>query len=674
MRRAWRPPHSARSGPFVGLDRPSGDAHHNSVPVNGLYARKDDLMLDSMRKSAGGPVAKALMGLLVISFAVWGVNDVFQGYSSTSVATVGDTEISTVEFQRAVDDAIRQYSQRIGQPLTRTQAHQYGLDSAALSQLIGLAAFDTGAKQSGLTVSDTVVAQNITSDPSLVGTFGKFDRAAFDQQLQRMGTTEKAFITDRQKYLVRMQLNSAVEAGVKVPDTMIDAISAYQEESRVASYIILPPQAVGTIGEPDKETLEAYYKKAAIHFTTPELRDFSVMVLNPADLTANVTINDEDLEAAYASRRATFDVPERRVVQQIPFATEEAAKAADARLKAGTPVATIVNELGLSMSDVELGNVARSEMISKEVADAAFALKPDSYSEPVKGPLGTVILHVGAVTPGVPSTFEGAKEKLRAMLASEKAHDDVYDVQNEIEDARAGGMSLEEAASKFNLKLATFKGISAVGKTLDGKVPDNLPSYKDLLQTVFENSQGDQIPPSDTGAGGYFWVSVDNVTPAALQPLTEVHDKVLALWKSEERKTKLQNMALDLAERGNKGETINELAASVGRAALTSPSIKRAAQSDTFSRLAVSRLFALPKGGFTDGPVGFGDSMIVMQVKSIDVPKIDTASDEYKSTQKALADALSNDMLVTMVLGFQNELGTKVNTKLLTRLTADSSQ
>lgn len=631
-------------------------------------------MLDSMRKASSGWIAKILMGLLVISFAVWGVNDVFQGYSSTSVATVGDTEISAVDFQRAVDDSIRQYSQRLNQPLTRAQAHQYGLDSAALSQLIGLAAFDTGAKQSGLTVGDTVVAQNITSDPSLAGTFGKFDRDGFDQQLQRMGTTEKAFIEDRRKYLVRMQLNSAIEAGVEAPDTMINAISTYQGETRTAAYIILPPQAVGTIGEPDKKTIEAYYTKAAIHFTTPELRDFSVMVLNPDDLTANITISDEDLEVAYASRRAAYDVPERRIVQQIPFATEDAAKAADVRLKAGTPVATIVGELGLEMSDIELGNVSSTEMISKEVADAAFALKPDSYSDPIKGPLGTVILHVGAVTPSVPSTFEDVKEKLRATLASEKAHSDVYDVQNEIEDARAGGMSLQEATAKYHLKLTTFKGISAVGKTLDGKVPDNLPQYKDLLKIVFENGQGDQIPPGDTGTSGYYWVAIDNVTPATLQPLADVQDKVVALWKNEERKSKLQEMAQNLTERGNKGESIDKLAASIGRSALTSPSIKRASQNETFSRLAVSRLFALPKGGFTDGPVGFGDSMIVMQVKSIDVPKIDIESDDYKSTQEALTEALSNDILVTMVLGYESKLGTKVNTKLLDQLTMDGTQ
>lgn len=629
-------------------------------------------MLDSMRKSAGGPVAKVLMGLLVISFAVWGVNDVFRGYSSTAVATVGGEEVSVNDFQRAFDSKIREASQRFGQPLTKAQAHQFGLDSATLSELVGLKAFDIGARQAGLAVSDKVVAQNITSDPSLSGPLGKFDRAGFDQQLQRMGVTEKAFIQDRRNYLVRMQLNGALEAAVEVPNTLVDAIATYQGETRDASYFILPPASVGAIADPDEKTIEAYYKKAAIHFTTPETRDFSVMVLNPDQLAKTYTFTDAELKAAYEKRRDEFDVPEKRVVQQIPFATEQAAKEADEKLKNGTPVEDIVKGLGLEMSDVNIGDVTRQQMMSPELANAAFALAPGTYSEPIKGPLGYAILHVGKVTPGVPSTFESAKAELAKKMANEKAHDQVYDVQNNIEDARAGGMSLKEAAAKYDLPITTFKGLTVVGKDLDGKEPANLPDYKDLMKTVFENGQGDQIPPADSDKGGYYWVSVDNVRPAKLQPLKDVRQKVIDLWKVEMRKTKLQEMAQDLAERGSKGESIDKLAASVGRAALDMPGIKRASQSDTFSRLSVSRLFALPKGGFTSGPVGFGDSMLVMQVKAINDPKVDPKSKEFTDTQSELESALSNDMLVSLVGGWERELGTELNTELLTRLLSEN--
>lgn len=632
-------------------------------------------MLETLRRGASGWVAKVLMGLLVLSFGVWGIADIFRGYSSDVVAKVGGTEIKLNQFERELDNQTKQFSQRLGQPLTREQAKTFGVVNATLTRLVALAALDSGVKQMGLAVSDEAVAKNITSDPNLQSGFGQFDRAAFRQALQQVGLTEKAFIADRRAYLERAQINDVLMAGVRAPDTLLSAISTYQQETRVASYIIVPPSAVGDIKDPDEKTLEAYHQKAAIHFTLPETRDFSLMVLEPTDLAATLSVSDDDLRKAYEQRRGEYDIPERRTVQQIPFATMEAAKAADERLRKGEPVEKIVTELGLTMKDVELGKVARADMISPAVADAAFALKQDQYSDPVQGPLGAVILHVTAIEPGKASTFEQMKDKVRVELADEKARSQVYDVQNGIEDARAGGASLEDIASKNGLKVVKFTGVSDKGLTADGKKIAGLPEYKDLLESVFKSEQGDQIPPGDTGQGGYYWVRIDGVEPAKLQPLSAVRDDVVKLWKTEKRKAELDALAQTLVERGNKGESIDKLATSVGRSPLDSPELKRFSENDTFSRTAVTRIFAAPKGGFAYGPVGFGDSLLVMQVKSINDPQPNPQSADYKKLHDDILDAVQTDMITTYVAGLEKKLGVNINTQLLERsLAVDNTQ
>lgn len=625
-------------------------------------------MLDSIRNASRGWIVKCLLGLLVISFAVWGVNDVFTGFSNTAVATVGDEPIPVARYELALEQKVREFSQRVGQPIGRSEAAKYGLDVQVLSELIGLKAFDIGAREAGIAVSDDTVAANITSDPSFTGTFGKFDRAGFDMAIQRMGITEKAFIDDRRSYLIRLQLNGALDAGIEVPDTMLKAITTYQGETRRAAYIVVPPEAVGDIADPSEDVLKAYYDKAAVRFTLPETRDFTVAVLSPDDLAKTISVSDAELQAAYEARRDEFDVPERRVVDQISFATEEAAKAADARLRGGEPLATIVKELGLELDDVSLGNVTRTQMLSPELADAAFALKPGEYSEPVKGPLGFAIMHVSTITSAVPSTFEQSKEKLKTMMALEQAHDQLYDVQNAIEDARAGGGTLEDVADKNQLTLTKFTGLTAGGLDLDANKPDNLPAYTDLMKRVFENEPGDLIPPGDNGEGGYFWVRVDQVTPALLKPFDDVKDEVVQLWKDETRKAKLQELALSLVERGNKGESIDKIAASIGRAALSSPNIKRGSENETFSRLAVTKLFAQPKGGFASGPVGYGDAMIVMQVSDVTAPDFDKVSEDTQELHDTLDTALQTDMLLTVVSGYEQSLGTVVNTQLMQQL------
>ena len=160
-----------------------------------------------------------------------------------------------------------------------------------------------------------------------------------------------------------------------------------------------------------------------------------------------------------------------------------------------------------------------------------------------------------------------------------------------------------------------------------------------------------------------------------VKPLAEVRADVIKLWKTEKRKADLDALGLTLVERGNKGESFDKLASSVGRTPLTSPDMKRFSESDTFSRIAVTRVFAAPQGGFAYGPVGLGDSLLVMQVKSISDPKPDRQSADYKKIADDIRDALQTDMITTYIAGLEKKLGVDVNTTLLDRtLSSNNAQ
>ncbi|MDP3327479.1 peptidylprolyl isomerase [Parvibaculum sp.] len=626
-------------------------------------------MLDSLRRNASGWVAKVLIGLLALSFAVWGIADIFTGFGGDTVAKVGDEKIDAVSFQRELSSEMNQFSRQLGQPMTLDQARQFGIDRAALSRLISLAALDGATSDLGLRVGDEAVGINITSDPDLQGGFGRFDRDLFRQALRQNGITEERFVEQRRNFMARNQLIAAVQAGVAAPDALIDVVTRFQEETRVAGYIILPPSLAGDIGEPDEETVAKFYEAGAAAFRLPETRDFSIMVLEPEDVTHTMAISDEALEAAYEQRRGEYDVPERREVQQITFATEDAAGEALAALRGGETVETIARGLGLTMKDVDLGKVTHNEMLAPELADAAFALESGGYSEPVQGPLGWSILHVTAIEQGKPSTFEGVKEELRAAVELELAREQIYDIQNTIEDARAGGEPLADVAKRYNLTIRSISGVTADGKTRDGDAVE-LPDLPDLLKTVYESEPGEQVPPLDSGKDGYYWVEVDTVTPPELPPLDSLRDRVVTIWKNEKRAAALEALAAGLAERGNKGESFDKIAGEYGRSVLTMPGFQRYASNDTFSRAAVTKLFATREGGFTYGPVGLGDSLVLMQVKEIRAPKLDKDGEEYKKAAADVRDSLEADMLQTFVVGYQQELGVEVNNALLRQLTS----
>ncbi|MDX5367628.1 MAG: SurA N-terminal domain-containing protein [Alphaproteobacteria bacterium] len=631
-------------------------------------------MLDSLRKTASGIVGFAIIGILVIAFAVWGIADIFTGFSDDTVAEVGDQKIDSVTFEREFRMEIDRMSERLGQPLTREQAVRFGGDRMALSRLIAVISLDEAANDLGLAIGDEAVGVDIVNDPNLQGAFGRFDRDLFRQLLRQNGIPEDRFIEQRRKGMQRAQLSGVVEAGIPTPDILTRTILNFQEETRTAGYIILPPSLVTETPAPTEEDIASLYEAGASAFTLPETRDFSVMEIEPTDIIGTIAVSEEQLQEAYAERRGQYDVPERRELVQITFPSEDDASTALARLREGTAVSAIADELGLDEEDLNLGKVTRDELLSPVLADAAFATESGAWSDPVRGPLGWAIFRTDAIEEGKPSTFEDVREQLLASLKIELAREQIYDTQNAIEDARAGGETLASISERFGLQVRNFAGVTANGQTREGEAVD-LPDLPGLLDAVFDNMEGDQIPPLDTGKEGYYWIEINTVTPSARKPLDDVRDEIVKVWNDQQRAAALEDIAQKLADRGNAGEDFDKIAGELNRSVLTMPGIQRYAQSDTFSRTAVARMFATPEGSFTWAPVGVGDSLILMQVRSVRTPEAEKESDSYEKARTDVADSIGADMLQTFVVGYQNQAGVKVNQGLVQRLTsADAAQ
>ena len=103
-------------------------------------------MLDALRRGAGTWVAKLFMVLLVASFAVWGIADIFRGYRGDTLVTIGKTEISGEQFRYELQTDMQQYGRQLGRPLTLPEARALGIDGQVLGRLISQASLDEKAR------------------------------------------------------------------------------------------------------------------------------------------------------------------------------------------------------------------------------------------------------------------------------------------------------------------------------------------------------------------------------------------------------------------------------------------------------------------------------------------------------------------------------------------------
>jgi peptidyl-prolyl cis-trans isomerase D len=609
----------------------------------------------------GKSVMVVVMGLLIVSFAIWGIGDIFRGFGRSSLAKIGRTEISTEQFRQIYNDRLQQLGRQVGRPISPDQARALGFDQQILGQLVAETALDERVRQLGLGLSDAEIAKRITEDPMFRGFTGQFDRARFEQIIRSAGYTEPRYVAEQRRMSLRRQLADAISGEVSPPKAMTEAMSRYEGEERSIEYIVLDRSKAGEVPTPTPEVLAKYFEGRKVLFSAPEYRKVAIIVLSTAEALPWINVTDADAKARYDEQRAKYATPERRQVQQIVFPNAEEARAAGERLAGGLDFAALAAERGLKDTDIDLGLVTKSGMVDRAVADAAFALKEGEVSQPVQGRFGTAIVRVTKIEPEMVRSFAEAAPEIKRELATERARQEIQARYNKIEDERAGGAQLPELAQKLGLNAHSIEAIDRSGRDPSGMVV-RLPTGVDVLSNIFASDVGVENDPLQLPGGGYVWYEVLGVTPLRERSLDEIKDKVKAQWRDEQIVERLTAKAKELTAKLAAGTAMADVAKSEGLKVETATGLKRTkSASEAVPANVVEEAFKIGKGAAGIAAGQNATERVVFRVTDISVPKLDLASTEAKRIDDTLKRALADDIIGQYILRVQNDIGVSIN-------------
>jgi peptidyl-prolyl cis-trans isomerase D len=533
-------------------------------------------MLQAIRSKAGSFIVKLLFGILILTFGVWGIGDIFRNRGTdTVVATVGDQSIRAEDLQTALRRALDQLRARFGGSIDLEQAKKLGLVDQTLAQLVDRSLIDQEVARLKLDISDDVIRNVITGNPSFRGSNGQFDRSLLSAVLAANNLTEDQYVALLRRDIPRSDLIHAVTGGAAVPQPIVDLLYQYRNEKRTADIVSLPASAITDVGQPSEDELKSFYDQHQDMFRAPEYRSFTLASLSPADVAKGIEIPEAKLKEEYDQRQEELQIPERREVEQILAPSEDKAKEAEAALVAGKDwreVATMI--AGQNPDSIDLGLLKREEM-PKALGDAAFELPLNKPSDPIQTPLGWHILRVTKIEPPVAQSFEQAKPQLEADLARQEAVDRIYKVANNVDDELAGGASIDDAAAKFGLKTTTVAAVDVGGHDPEGK-PVALPiAPQDALKLAFATNEGQTSRVTETPDGGIFVLRTDKVIPSQVRPLDEVKDKAITAWQADKRRETAAKQADGLAAAVTPEARLASAAAAKGLKATTSPPFDR---------------------------------------------------------------------------------------------------
>ena len=605
----------------------------------------------------GRVVVVVLFAFLILSFAIWGIGDIFRGTTRTQVATVGGIDITAEQFRNAYNIEYQNLIRRARRSITPEQARALGLEARVLSRLVAEAAMDQETRRLGLQVPDELVVRSIRNDPAFQGVDGQFDPAIFADTIRQSGLSEAQYLRDQRLVLARQMVAESVTGAQRVPLAMREAVHRYGTERRSAEVIRLGPALAGAIEAPGDADLQTFYDERKASFRAPEYRSLNVMVLDPNALAKPETVSEADAREYFGRvRDARFGQPERRAIQQILFPAMADAEAAAAKIKAGTTFEAIASERGIDEGTLNLGTLSRAEVIDPAVAEAAFALAEGAVSAPVAGRFGPLLLRVAKIEPGTQKSFEEVALEVKTEIARERAREQVQTIHDAVEDQRASAKPLADIARERDLPLVAVASVDRAGRDKAGQLVETIPVRDAVLPAAFRGEVGSDAEPVAIPTGGYVWFDVTRIEPARDRPLAEIRARVEEEWRKAEIGKALADKARSAVERLDKGDAAAAVAGDIGLQIETVSDLARGQAKGDLTPTVIARIFATPVGRAAATTWG-DDGRVAFKVTGAAAPPFVTTTQESAATEERLRTLLADDQIGEYVADVQKRIG-----------------
>ena len=599
-----------------------------------------------------GPI---LIGIVILSMAVWGIEDIFSGNIGANVIKAGERGITEQQLDRKFENYLSNVRrEQEGVVLTRQEAVERGLldqiYNVERSRLTSLGyARQLGADASAAALTREVRSIDAFNDPLT----GEFDPVEYRQALGRNRISVDEFETDTRDRMTLDYLREGIEAATVAPTDLARLQAIYDGEVRYASWLPILNDTLPEPTEPTEDDLRAFYNANLGAFQAPERRQLSLLSLSPEDFLHQAEMTEEEIvdyyEATKTSRLAT---PDRRTFLEAIFSSETEALDAFARLAGG-------GDLEAAAGTIQTIRTVTAEEVGNEAfRDSMFALGAQAGS--VVGPYENngnwVIGRLDEVLPGTPKTLEESRQEVRDAIAAEKAEIAFFTALNEFDDLIGQGLNLEEIGASFGAPVLSFAPVDARGITEDGTPIRQLFEAREALEQAFTLPAGAITPRIDSDVST-FLISNDAILPQSTPPFEDVIDRAKVGYETQRQSQALQ-VALQSVKSNVDGglATLDEEAARFNSAVETTDGLRRTAFDRTLPTSVLNAIFAMEDGASSVVQGRTPTEMILVKLDRVERPEAGELDVLAPISASRVADQLRDDIL----FAFEQELSDAV--------------
>lgn len=508
-------------------------------------------MFQVIRDRAQGWFAWAVVLLLIIPFALWGIGEYFSGDTKTYIAKVNGTSITQNDFQNAYARQRERLQEMLGGKIDPGLIDDKRFKEEVLNSLIEEEVLAQAAMDAGFRVSDIQLKIEIEQVESFQ-VEGKFDPELYNQFLRGQGVAASTFEDRLRRSILVNQLRNSVIGTTIVTPREIDNALLLSEQQRDISYLKLPATAFMDNATITDAAIQQYYDKNKNLFALPEQVRIDYIQFSSDTIARKISVDEAALRTLYADQAASLARDEQRRASHILIqvdksaddATVAAARAKADKLLVRARVGESFEQLakqnsedsGSAISGGDLGFFGRGVM-DKAFEQSAFSLAKGQVSDVVRSDFGFHIIKLVDMKVSLPPSFEEVRDKLEQDYRHRKAEEQFFEQVEQITNAayehpdtldaaaKIAGLSIQ--SSGFFTALGGGEGVAAHAKVRDAAFSE------DVLR-------GNNSEPIEVNPNNVVVLRVKEHKPAATQPINAVRELIVSRLHTEAARDKAQ--------------------------------------------------------------------------------------------------------------------------------------
>jgi len=565
-------------------------------------------MLQAMRDRVMGVLGWIVIGLIIITFALFGLGSYMQDRSRLFAAKVNDVEITPRELQMAYQQQRDQMQEMLGDAYDPALLSDKLLRQRALDALISRELVLQASQDAGMAISDQLLAANIHTAP-VFQEDGGFSEQRYQRLLYQQGQTPASFEYDTRRRLQVEQLVNGLSQTAFVTGTELEQAYRLQEQTRDFSYWIISPQPFQATVEISDQQIEDYYQQHAEEFVVPERVRVAYLRLSGEALADSVEVDEAELEAQYQAKKDALKTQEQRrashiLIQLAENADQETQDAARKKaqelldqIRGGADFAELArknsDDPGSAAQGGDLGFFAKGVMVPA-FEQTVFGMQPGELSDLVQTQFGFHIIKLTEVKASELPTLDAVRGELLAEIRQRGVEDLFYEKLERLTDlSYEHPDSLDAAAEALGLEIQHSEWLNATGGAGIGQYPK-------LMAVVFSEDvleAGHNSEPVEVGANDVIVARVEEREAAQRLPLDKVRDQITEALRQQMAAQQALAKGEELLQKLAQGVPVEDIEAQEYLSSGKAEAVKRSASGHNAEVMREAFKLARPEAG-----------------------------------------------------------------------------